>query len=66
MSDETPKIVPMTPKPSEMAIAGEQLRRTKDEYVKNTQVVAELRRASYLAYLAAGFDEKQALELCTK
>ena len=70
MSDDrnpiVPTIVQMPERPSEAALAGEAVRRQEADIIKNAETIARIRRASYLAYINAGFDEKQAMELCTK
>jgi hypothetical protein len=64
-NDNKPKIVDLEPK-NEVKAAGDQLRRNLPTLIENARAIAQLRRASFLAYLEAGFDERQALELCTK
>lgn len=61
-----PKVVPMTPKPSPLADGAEWLRKHEDILKENAEILARLARARYEAAIRAGFDEKQALELCTK
>ena len=60
------KVVQMPAAKNEMMAAGDSLRRNFDVMVANTVTIAKFRRASYLAHLAEGFDEKQSLELCCK
>jgi hypothetical protein len=58
-----PKVVTLAPK-DELKASGELLRRNLPTLMENAEIIAALKRAHYLAYLKAGFDEKQALELC--
>ena len=60
-----PKLVPMIPK-NDIAAAREKLGRDLDELIQAQETIARLRRASFLALVAAGFTEAQALELCCK
>jgi len=60
-----PKVVPMIPKDA-VAAAGDGLRRNLDVLIANQSALAKLRRAAYLALIEAGFNEKEALELCCK
>jgi hypothetical protein len=64
-NDNGPKVVNLEPK-DEVKAAGDSLRRNLPTLIENARPVAQLRRAVFLALLEAGFDEKQALELCTK
>jgi Tfp pilus assembly protein PilO len=52
------------PTKDELRAAGDALRRQLPAMIENAKTLAELRRASYLAHLEAGFTETQALELC--
>lgn len=70
MADEPSKpdltVVTLAQKPSEIAVAGDKLRRSLDDLVANQPAVAKVRRAAFLALVAEGFTEAQALELCVK
>lgn len=69
MADEKPPeltVVPLVQKPNEIAAAGDRLRRDLDALVANQPAIARVRRAAYLALVAEGFTEAQALELCSK
>jgi hypothetical protein len=61
-----PTVVSMPQQKNEMAAAGENLRRNLDVLIENGRTMAKIRRASYLAYVAEGFTEEQALILCCK
>jgi hypothetical protein len=63
MMTDRPKLVPLEPK-DEMKAAGDALRRMAPELIENAKTIARIRRASYLAHIAEGFTEAQALELC--
>ncbi|MEO9297579.1 hypothetical protein [Devosia alba] len=58
-----PRVVPMQPK-DDMKAASDMLRRMAPELMENAKTIARIRRASYLAHVAEGFTEAQALELC--
>lgn len=47
----------------EMKAAIAQLKRNLPEIIEHTKLIAEIKRASYLAYVEQGFNEQQALEL---
>ena len=51
---------------NEVAVAGESIRRNLEDLIENQRTLAKLRRAAYLAYVAEGFTEAQALDLCCK
>jgi hypothetical protein len=59
-------VVPLEQPKSEIAAAGEALRRSEKVLTDNAAVIARIRRANYLAYIEAGFSDEQALALCTK
>jgi len=61
-----PTLVSMPLKPDQLAADSEKLARHADLLIEQQRVVARIRRAAYLAYLAEGFDEAQALQLCCK
>lgn len=61
-----PVLVPLPAQKNEVAAAGDHIRRHLDELIENQRVIAKIRRAAYLAYIAEGFTEAQALELCYK
>lgn len=61
---DRPKIVNIGGKPSELVVAVDQMLRDRQAYLDYAKLTAEIRRAGYDAYLANGFDEAQALELC--
>lgn len=44
----------------------EQTKRNADFLIEHYKVMAKIRRASFMAYVSAGFTEAQALELCAK
>jgi hypothetical protein len=46
--------------------AADDFRRRLPALIQNTQSLAKLRRASYLAHIEEGFTPEQALLLCTK
>lgn len=58
-----PRLVVMRPK-DDMKAASEALRRLAPELIENAKTIASIRRASYLAHIAEGFTEAQAIELC--
>ncbi len=58
-----PKVVPMIPK-NNLAASVDSLKRNLDVFIENQQMLAKIRRASFLALVEAGFTEAQALELC--
>ena len=43
----------------------ESLKRNLDSFIEMAILLAKLRKAAYDANIEVGFDEKQALELCT-
>jgi hypothetical protein len=51
---------------NEIAAAGDSIRRHLDDLIENQRTIAKIRRAAYLFYVAEGFTEAQALELCCK
>jgi hypothetical protein len=59
-----PVLVSMPDRKNEIAAAGDSIRRNLEELIENQKTIAKLRRAAYLAYVAEGFTEVQALELC--
>jgi hypothetical protein len=59
-----PTLVKLPDQKNEVAAAGDHIRRHLDELIENQRVIAKIRRAAYLAYVAEGFTEAQALELC--
>lgn len=61
--DNRPKLVTLEPH-NAIKAAGEALARSLPEMISAIETVAKYRRASYLAHLAAGFTDAQALELC--
>lgn len=63
MMADGPRLVAMQPK-DEMKAASDALRRMAPELIENAKTIASIRRASYLAHVAEGFTEAQALELC--
>lgn len=58
------KVVDMPQRQSETRAAIERLRREIGDALEAAVLVAKIRRAHYLAYIAEGFTEAQALELC--
>jgi hypothetical protein len=65
MADDGPvTLVKMPDAKNEFAAAGENLRRHLDDLIENQRTIAKIRRAGYLAYIAEGFTEAQALDLC--
>ena len=65
MSDG-PNVVGLPTKPNEMRAAVESIKRDADAFVEMGQVMARIRRAHFLAYIAEGFTPGEALELCKK
>ncbi len=70
MTDEpkTPNLVSIgdaRPK-SDIQKAGDDLRKNMEAHCANVTLVAQLRRASYLAYIREGFSAEEALTLCCK
>lgn len=63
MSDDGPKLVHL-PDKNEMKAAGDALRRQLPAIMDNARLIAQIRRASYIAHVEQGFTEAQALELC--
>jgi hypothetical protein len=63
VSGDGPKVVDIGI-PDEFRAAIDQFRRKLPEMLEHAQLQAKVRRASYLAYVAEGFTEAQALELC--
>jgi hypothetical protein len=63
MSDET-KIVGMEFKEDKAKAALERFKRSIDVQIELQQHFAKIRRAAFEAYIAEGFSEEQALELC--
>lgn len=61
-----PKLVDLPKKPDEIAAAAENFKRNIETLLDHQRTLARLRRAAYLALIEAGFEEKQALELCCK
>ncbi len=62
--DDRPNIVQLQTKQDPIAAAGDHVRRNYDALCENAKLIAKLRRIAYLAYVAEGFNEQQALELC--
>jgi len=60
---DTPKLVDIGQK-DDMKAASEFARRNLPTMIENAVMIAKLRRSYYDAYLAEGFTEAQALELC--
>lgn len=58
-----PKLVQF-PNKNELKAASDALRRQLPEIMESAEIIAQIRRASYLAHLQQGFTEAQALELC--
>jgi hypothetical protein len=54
------------PERNAMKAASEVLRREIDAAIENIPMIAKVRRVAYLAYIAEGFTEEQALQLCVK
>lgn len=44
--------------------AAEKLKHDLPVYLENVKLIAQMRRAAYNEYVAAGFTSEQALELC--
>lgn len=72
---QTPNDVPRTErmnepqqwvKLAELAASLEQLRQVLPKMIEMNQLTARVKRENYMALIEAGFDEKQALELCTR
>ena len=63
MSDDGPKIVELGDR-NEFRGALDGFRRKLPEMIEHAQLMAKVRRASYIAHVAEGFTEAQALELC--
>lgn len=61
-----PKVVPFVATPSELQLSRDKMARDLPIVLESLVSIAAFRRSSYLAHLKAGFDEKQALELCHK
>ncbi len=69
MSDhpyDGPQVVQLPQQRNEIAAAGDNIRRNLDALIENQKAIAKIRRAAFLAYVAEGFTEAQALELCCK
>ena len=49
---------------SKMGAAIEGLRRELPEIIRNIEIIAEIRKASYDAHIKKGFTPEQALDLC--
>lgn len=60
---QKPRIVPL-PERNQMKAAVDQLARTMPEMLEHVKLMAQIRRASFVAHVEAGFTEAQALELC--
>ncbi len=57
------KVVGLPSGKDEMKAAIAQLKRNLPELVEHAKLIAEVKRAAYLAYVEQGFTEEQALEL---
>lgn len=60
-----PQLVQLGTK-DELAGVIEKLRRNLENQIELGRLLAKVRRANYLAYVAEGFTDQQALELCQK
>lgn len=63
MTDKKPVGLPNIEK-NEIRASVDLLRRNMAEQIEAAQLIAKLRRAQYLALVAEGFTEAQALEIC--
>lgn len=61
--NDKPTVVTLEPK-NDMQAASDALRRQLPILLDNLPMIAQLRRASYLAHVAVGFTPAEALELC--
>jgi hypothetical protein len=57
-------LVKLPDQKNEVAAAGDHIRRHLEELIENQKTIAKIRRAAFLAYVAEGFTEAQALDLC--
>ena len=62
-NDDGPKVVEMQPC-NELAGAAEAMKRALPVLLQHMPLQAKMRRAAFQAYIAEGFTEAQALELC--
>lgn len=63
--DDTMNLVDL-PERNEVRAVGDRARRELEAIIENVRVIAKIRRAVFLAYVAEGFTVEQALQLCTK
>jgi hypothetical protein len=59
-----PTIVRMTDKPDPMQVTTEAFRRELPFLIERAALMAQMRRAYYLAYMKEGFTAEEALKLC--
>ena len=64
--NDKPTVIDMPGKPDQFAAAVEHAKRQLAATIELQQHLAKVRRAAFLAYVAEGFNEAQALELCSK